>query len=395
MKNLEELYRQAVEETKSGNLSDVCKRYAELSGAKIVSEYSDEIARILKEHYFFKLYHGCLCIEKSPKQKILPIFSKEDIHVFSKAGIIIDNKDDFWREFIFRNFDNEDELFEIKKAFKEADKRIAEKQQLFDMFGVIEYKTDSDNGVSDLIKSIPNLKSGIGSVQYKDKYIALNYANSDNDGTLNVFITKEPLSKDQVAVLNDFYYDYPRLQLNNNDFIGYEDDKFSASIEHCTIETKHSNFTSTFDVSAQTIDTLMPMVQNGSGSLEFIHPDLKGWSVDIRPLTKFLPHTFVFDVRKDKAKKITCVLNLYDYEKYSIYIKENIQNLMLDGWLAQTDVENFSEIKNKLLERNTLFVSVKNLGFEAMQAAGWLGDFERCLALTIIKNEYDKVKDSL
>lgn len=55
MQNLKELWKLADEEAKS-NGGDAFEIYARLSGAKIVSEYSDEIAKNLREAgYKFRL----------------------------------------------------------------------------------------------------------------------------------------------------------------------------------------------------------------------------------------------------------------------------------------------------------------------------------------------------
>lgn len=82
MQNLKELWKLADEEAKS-NGGDAFEIYARLSGAKIVSEYSDEIAEKLKAAgYKFRLYSKFLYLASlDGKEKILPIFQIGRAHV--------------------------------------------------------------------------------------------------------------------------------------------------------------------------------------------------------------------------------------------------------------------------------------------------------------------------
>lgn len=413
MQNLKELWKLADEEAKT-NGGDAFEIYARLSGTKIVSEYSDEIAEKLKEAgYKFRLYSKFLYLASlGNKEKILPIFLSSHKHIFSKAGLIIDNKNGFWRDFICANFIDDEYLSEVKQEFDRVAKTDKFKQELKDHFGIIDEKSPKLGEFDEFVKSIPNLKANGDSVPYKSNYIIYTLDGSYEGACENAYITKEPLTHAQIKIYEDFYlciYDFAGLDEDENkeqyghcanifeklmkfrgvDLIFRKEYGEINRLNHFTIETGDENRTDLKDVKEYVIETLLSLVKKGGGELDFIHSDFKGWSVDIRPLDRFLPFCWVFDILKDGKKKITCVLNGADY-RYLAIGNRNVKNIFYDAWLKQTDVTEFEKINEKICDGNMLFVSVRNLTADCMPAIAWLADFERCLAFAILTEKEQK-----
>ena len=404
MQNLKELWKLANEEAKS-NGGDAFEIYARLSGTKIVSEYSDKIAENLREAgYKFRLYSKFLYLASlAGKEKILPIFLSSHKHIFSKASLIIDNKNGFWRDFICANFVDDEYLPEVKQEFDRVAKADKFKQELKDYFGIIDEKSP---------KSIPNLKANKDSVPYGGNYAIYTLDGGYEGAYENVYITKEPLTHAQIKIYEDFY-------LCVYDFAGLDEDKIKEEYGHCanifeklmkfrgvdllfrkeygeinrlnhfTIDTENSNRTTLADIKENVIEALLPLVKKGGGELDFIHSDFKGWSVDIRPLDRLLPFCWVFDILKDGEKKITCVLNGADYTRL-MATNSALKDILYDAWLKQTDVVEYEKLDSKICHGNMLFVSVRNLTRDCIGATAWLADLERCLAFAILAEKEQK-----
>ncbi|MEH1010911.1 hypothetical protein QM027_09490 [Campylobacter concisus] len=139
MKDFKKLWDQAKVQAKTSN-GDVFEIYAQLSGAQIVSKYKDEIAEKLKKAgYKFHLDDKFLYLTTlSGKSKIIPIYNPEYRHIFSEAEIIVENKNSFWREFVYENFKNDENLPAVKKQFDHCERENKIKQELKDYFGIID-----------------------------------------------------------------------------------------------------------------------------------------------------------------------------------------------------------------------------------------------------------------
>ena len=134
-----------------------------------------EIAEKLKEAgYKFRLYSKFLyLISFGGKEKILPIFLSSHKHIFSKVGLIIDNKNGFWKDFICANFVDDEYLPEVKQEFDRVAKADRFKQELKDYFGIIDEKSPKfgdfdDKRFDEFVKSIPNLKANKDSDFYQN-----------------------------------------------------------------------------------------------------------------------------------------------------------------------------------------------------------------------------------
>ena len=413
MQNLKELWKLADEEAKT-NGGDAFEIYARLSGAKIVSEYSDEITEKLKAAgYKFRLYSKFLYLASlGSKEKIFPIFLSSHKHIFSKTGLIIDNKNGFWRDFICANFVDDEYLPEVKQEFDRVAKTDKFKQELKDHFGIIDEKSPKFGEFDEFVKSIPNLKANGDSVPYKSNYIIYTLNGGYEGAYENAYITKEPLTHAQIKIYEDFYlcvYDFAGLDEDENkeqyghcanifekltkfrgvDLIFRKEYGEINRLNHFTIETGDENRTKLKDIKESVIETLLPLVKKGGGELDFIHSDFKGWGVDIRPLDRLLPFCWVFDILKDGKKKITCVLNGADYTRL-MAMDFALKDIFYDAWLKQTDVTEFEKINEKICDGNMLFVSVRNLTADCMPAIAWLADFERCLAFAILTEKEQK-----
>ena len=413
MQNLKELWELANQQAKITG-GDEFEIYARLSGTKIVSEYSDEIAEKLKAAgYKFRLYSKFLYLA-SPggKEKILPIFLSSHKHIFSKASLIIDNKNGFWRDFICANFVDDEYLPEVKQEFDRVAKADKFKQELKDYFGIIDEKSPKSGEFDEFVKSIPNLKANKDSVPYGGNYAIYTLDGGYEGAYENVYITKEPLTHAQIKIYEDFY-------LCVYDFAGLDEDKIKEEYGHCanifeklmkfrgvdllfrkeygeinrlnhfTIDTENSNRTTLADIKENVIEALLPLVKKGGGELDFIHSDFKGWSVDIRPLDRLLPFCWVFDILKDGEKKITCVLNGADYTRL-MATNSALKDILYDAWLKQTDVVEYEKLDSKICHGNMLFVSVRNLTRDCIGATAWLADLERCLAFAILAEKEQK-----
>lgn len=403
MQNLKELWELANEQAKT-NGGDAFEIYARLSGAKIVSEYSDEAAEKLKAAgYKFRIIDANLYFTPlSGKEKILPIYDEKHRHIFSEAGLIVDNRAKFWLSFICANFS--DEAYEVKKQFERLAHRESYQKMLKDFFGIIEDKPapfgiDESKKFDKFVKSIPNLKMNGDSVPFEGAHAIHRVEGYIDDVAESLYFVKSPMSKDEIKIYEDFamtLFDIDDLGENvdeNNIFEkiaerkgispNFRSDFDRSRLNHLTIETGDENRTELRDVKGYAIETLLPLVKKGGGELDFIHSDFKGWSVDIRPLDRLLPFCWVFDILKDGKKKITCVLNGADY-RYLAIDNHSVKNIFFDAWLKQTDITEFEKINEKICDGNMLFVSVQNLTHDCIDATTWLADFERCLAFAIL-----------
>ena len=410
--NLKEIWKLANEQAKT-NGSDAFEIYARLSGAKIVSEYSDEAAEKLKAAgYKFRIIDANLYFTPlSGKEKILPIYDEKHRHIFSEAGLIIDNKNGFWKDFICANFVDNEYLSEVKQEFDHVAKTDKFKQELKDYFGIIDEKSPKfgefdDKKFDEFVKSIPNLKANKDSVPYGGNYAIYTLDGGYEGAYENVYITKELLTHAQIKIYEDFYlcvYDFAELdedkireqyghcanifeklmKFRGVDLIFRKEYGEINRLNHFTIDTENSNRTTLADIKEGAIETLLPLVKKSGGELDFIHSDFKGWNVDIRPLDRLLPFCWVFDILKDGKKKIICVLNGADY-RYLAIDNHSIKNIFFDAWLKQTDITEFEKINEKICDGNMLFVSVQNLTSDCIDATTWLADFERCLAFAIL-----------
>lgn len=177
MKNFRELWDQAKVQAKASN-GDVFEIYAQLSGAQIVSEYKDKTSeKMEKAGYKFHLNDKFLYLTTlSGKSKIIPIYNPEYRHIFSEAGVIIENKNGFWKEFIYENFKNDENLLAVKKQFDHCERSDKIKQELKDYFGIIDvFENDNIKKIEKEIiaKNISKLNPRGDSVPFDDKYISL------------------------------------------------------------------------------------------------------------------------------------------------------------------------------------------------------------------------------
>jgi hypothetical protein len=412
VKNFRELWDQAKVQAKASN-GDVFEIYAQLSGAQIVSEYKDKTSeKMEKAGYKFHLNDKFLYLTTlSGKSKIIPIYNPEYRHIFSEAGVIIENKNGFWKEFIYENFKNDENLLAVKKQFDHCERSDKIKQELKDYFGIIDvFENDDIKKIEKEIiaKNISKLNPRGDSVPFDDKYIIASEIWDGENLDEAVYITKEPLSR----ILIKFYEE---LYFRVYDFAGLEEDKVEKEYSYCsniiekimkfngidllfrkeygelnrlnhfTVDTANSNRTTLADIKEGVIETLLPLVKKGGGELDFISQDFKGWSVSIRPLDKFLPFCWVFDIIKDNQKKVTCILNGADFNYTNVL---SIKEIFLDAWLKQTNVIEFEKIKPTMLKGNTLFVSLQDIDTDCISdITSWIPDFERCLAFTILYNK--------
>ena len=300
----------------------------------------------------------------------------------------------------------------MKQEFDRVAKADKFKQELKDYFGIIDEKSPKFGDFDEFVKSIPNLKANRDSVPYKSNYIIYTLNGGYEGAYENVYITKESLTHAQIKIYEDLY-------LCAYDFAGLDEDKIKEEYGHCanifekltkfkgvdlmfrkeygdinrlshlTIETGDEKRTKLKDVKEGVIEALLPLVKKGGGELDFIHPDFKGWSIDIRPLDRLLPFCWVFDILKDGKKKITCVLNGADYTRLMV-MNFALKDIFYDAWLKQTDVVEYEKLDSKICHGNMLFVSVRNLTRDCIGATVWLADFERCLAFAILTEKEQK-----
>lgn len=415
MQNLKEIWQQACREAEN-NIDKAIEIYVFKTGAQIVSEYSNEVSKALKAEYEFSLYSGNLYFFKkgSEKKKILRIFAKQDKHVFSASNIVVDNRYGFWRDFIRANFTGE-ELIECEASFREKDRYFAYGNELKKIFGILEEKEPtfgSYNEYTALLSSISGIKANGDSVPFGEKYAILTAWHDYEDTGESLYICKEPLTHAEISLYEELRHDcfeFSFIEMDDEYAKKYgfcrnileklavfrcispydlDVEGGDAFLKHLTIETGDETLPCLRDVSPQTIATLLPLVQQSGGDLSTIHSNLRGWSFKVKPLDKLLPFCYVINIFKDDSKKVSCILNAASYDKvYSLDTRiKNILNIFLGAWLKQTDVTDFNKIQNKILDGNCLFISLVNLTPDCLPATEWLGDFEKCVAFSIITN---------
>lgn len=231
MKDFKKLWDQAKVQAKASN-GDAFEIYAQLSGAQIVSKYKDEIAEKLKKAgYKFHLDDKFLYLTTlNGKSKIIPIYNPEYRHIFSEAEVIIENKNDFWKEFVYENFKNDENLPTVKKQFDQCKRADKIKQELKDYFGIINIFENEDIKKIEkeiIAKNISKLNPKGDSVPFGDKYIiASEIWDSENLDEV-VYITNKPISRDKIQT-------YERLYFSIYDFAGLEDDVTEEEYTTCS-----------------------------------------------------------------------------------------------------------------------------------------------------------------
>ena len=231
MKDFKKLWDQANVQAKASN-GDAFEIYAQLSGAQIVSKYKDEIAEKLKKAgYKFHLDDKFLYLTTlNGKSKIIPIYNPEYRHIFSEAEVIIENKNDFWKEFVYENFKNDENLPTVKKQFDQCKRADKIKQELKDYFGIINIFENEDIKKIEkeiIAKNISKLNPKGDSVPFGNKYIiASEIWDSENLDEV-VYITNKPISRDKIQT-------YERLYFSIYDFAGLEDDVTEKEYTTCS-----------------------------------------------------------------------------------------------------------------------------------------------------------------
>ena len=231
MKDFKKLWDQAKVQAKTSN-GDVFEIYAQLSGAQIVSKYKDGIAEKLKKAgYKFHLDDKFLYLTTlSGKSKIIPIYNPEYRHIFSEAEIIVENKNSFWREFIYENFKNDKNLPAVKKQFDHCERSNKIKQELKDYFGIIDiFENDGIKKIEKEIiaKNISELNPRGNSVPFGDKYIIASEIWDGENLDEAVYITSKPISRDEIQT-------YERLYFSIYDFTGLEDGVIEEEYATCS-----------------------------------------------------------------------------------------------------------------------------------------------------------------
>ena len=230
MKNFKELWDQAKVQAKANN-GDVFEIYAQLSGSQIVSKYKGEIAEKLKKAgYNFHLDDKFLYLTTlSGKNKIIPIYNPEYRHIFSEAEVIIENKNSFWKEFIYANFKNDKNLPAVKRQFDHCERSDKIKQELKNYFGIIDvFENDNIKKIEKEIiaKNISKLNPKGDSVPFGDKYIIASEIWDGENLDEAVYITNKPISRDEIQT-------YERLYFSIYDFAGLEDDVIGEEYTTC------------------------------------------------------------------------------------------------------------------------------------------------------------------
>jgi hypothetical protein len=230
MKDFKELWDQAKVQAKANN-GDVFEIYAQLSGSQIVSKYKGEIAEKLKKAgYNFHLDDKFLYLTTlSGKNKIIPIYNPEYRHIFSEAEVIIENKNSFWKEFIYANFKNDKNLPAVKRQFDHCERSDKIKQELKNYFGIINvFENDNIKKIEKEIiaKNISKLNPKGDSVPFGDKYIIASEIWDGENLDEAVYITNKPISRDEIQT-------YERLYFSIYDFAGLEDDVIGEEYTTC------------------------------------------------------------------------------------------------------------------------------------------------------------------
>lgn len=231
MKDFKKLWDQAKVQAKTSN-GDVFEIYAQLSGAQIVSKYKGEIAEKLKKAgYKFHLDDKFLYLTTlSGKNKIIPIYNTGYKHIFSEAGFIIENKNSFWREFVYENFKNDENLPAVKKQFDHCERSNKIKQELKDYFGIIViFKNINIKKIEKEIiaKNISKLNPKGDSIPFGDKYIIASEIWDGENLDEAVYITNKPISRDEIQT-------YERLHFSIYDFAGLEDGVIEEEYTTCS-----------------------------------------------------------------------------------------------------------------------------------------------------------------
>ncbi|WP_103607416.1 hypothetical protein [Campylobacter concisus] len=231
MKDFKKLWDQAKVQAKASN-GDVFEIYAQLSGAQIVSKYKSEIAEKLKKAgYKFHLDDKFLYLTPlSGKSKIIPIYNPEYRHIFSEAEIIVENKNSFWREFVYENFKNDENLQAVKKQFDHCERVDKIKQELKDYFGIIDIFENEDIKKIEkeiIAKNISKLNPMGDSIPFGDKYIIASEIWVGENLDEAVYITSKPISRDEIQT-------YERLYFSIYDFTGLEDGVIEEEYATCS-----------------------------------------------------------------------------------------------------------------------------------------------------------------
>lgn len=231
MKDFKKLWDQAKVQAKAIN-GDVFEIYAQLSRSQIVSKYKGEIEEKLKRAgYKFHLDDKLLYLTTlSGKNKIIPIYNPEYRHIFSEAEVIIENKNGFWKEFIYENFKNDKNLLAVKKQFDHCERANKIKQELKDYFGIIDiFENDDIKKIEKEIiaKNISKLNHKGDSVPFGDKYIIASEIWDGENLDEAVYITNKPISRDEIQT-------YERLYFSIYDFAGLEDGIIKEEYTTCS-----------------------------------------------------------------------------------------------------------------------------------------------------------------
>ena len=231
MKDFKKLWDQAKVQAKASN-GDVFEIYAQLSGSQIVSKYKDEIAEKLKKAgYKFHLDDKFLYLTTpSGKSKIIPIYNPEYRHIFSEAEVIIENKNSFWREFVYENFKNDENLPAVKKQFDHCERSDKIKQELKDYFGIIDIFENEDIKKIEkeiIAKNISKLNPKGDGIPFGDKYIIASEIWDGESLDEAVYITNKPISRDEIQT-------YEKLYFSIYDFAGLEDDVIEEEYTTCS-----------------------------------------------------------------------------------------------------------------------------------------------------------------
>ena len=231
MKDFKKLWDQAKVQAKASN-GDVFEIYGQLSGAQIVSKYKGEIVEKLKKAgYKFHLDDKFLYLTTlSGKSKIIPIYNPEYKHIFSEAEVIIENKNGFWKEFVYENFKNNKNLQAVKKQFDHCERADKIKQELKDYFGIINIFENEDIKKIEkeiIAKNISKLNSKGDSVPFGDKYIIASEIWDGESLDEAVYITSKPISRNEIQT-------YERLYFSIYDFAELEDDVIEEEYTTCS-----------------------------------------------------------------------------------------------------------------------------------------------------------------
>ena len=231
MKDFKKLWDQAKVQAKTSN-GDVFEIYAQLSGAQIVSKYKEGIAAQLKKagYHFHRDDKFLYLTTLSGKSKIIPIYNPEYRHIFSEAEIIVENKNSFWREFVYENFKNDENMPAVKKQFDHCERANKIKQELKDYFGIIDiFENDNIKRIEKEIitKNISKLNSKGDSVPFGDKYIIASEIWDGENLDEVVYITNKPISRDEIQT-------YERLYFSIYDFAGLEDGVIKEEYTTCS-----------------------------------------------------------------------------------------------------------------------------------------------------------------